>query len=142
MFQRKFKAMGMVLLLSLTLSGTAYAAVNDVQWAMDSIYMPASTYINKASSTLAISQGTATIKGYVQRTQSADTIQLTTTLESYSNGSWSAVKSWSVYTTDLSASVNETYQVSRGTYRVCSTFTVSGSLGEEQGVTYSSTVTY
>jgi predicted HNH restriction endonuclease len=142
MLQKKLKAVGMAILLSLTLSGTAYAAVNDAQLVTDSIIMPASIYFNKASSTLAISQGTATIKGYVQRTQSADTIQLTTTLESYSNGSWNAVQSWSVYTTDLSASVNESYQVSRGTYRVCSTFTVSGSLGAEQGVTYSSTVTY
>jgi predicted HNH restriction endonuclease len=142
MLQKKLKAVGMAILLSLTLSGTAFAAVDDAQLVVDSVYMPASIYYNKASSTLSISQGTATIKGYVQRTQSAETIQLTTTLESYSNGSWSAVQSWSVYTSDLSASVNETYQVSRGTYRVCSTFTVSGSLGAEQGVTYSSTITY
>ncbi len=82
-------------------------------------------YVNKASSTLSISNGTATVNGYVQRTPSGTYIQLTSTLKRYSSGSWAMVASWSTISTSSSASISETYTVSSGTYRLATYYAVS-----------------
>jgi len=101
------------------------------------------TYINQASTTLSISaSGTATIYGYVQKTPAGKNIYLTSTLQRYSNGSWTDVKSWSKSSTSSSASILETYQVSSGTYRVETYYYVSGDGAYESGTIYSKTVTY
>jgi hypothetical protein len=50
-------------------------------------------YIDRASSTLSISNGAANIFGYVQRTTSGKTIFVESTLERYSGGSWDEVAS-------------------------------------------------
>ena len=99
-------------------------------------------YINEASSSLSISSGIATVKGYVQRTPLGTSIQLTSTLQRNSSGSWVAVKSWSKSSTSSSASISQTYSVSIGTYRVATFYSVSGSGGTESGTVYSTTVTY
>ncbi|MVB12317.1 hypothetical protein CAFE_30500 [Caprobacter fermentans] len=97
-------------------------------------------YINRASSTLSISNGTAHIFGYVQRTTSGKRIYVESTLESYSGGSWNEVASWSASSSSYSASVSKTYRVSGGTYRVATYYSVSGSSGSESDTLYSKTV--
>jgi len=97
-------------------------------------------YINRASSTLSISNGTAHIFGYVQRTTSGKRIYVESTLESYSGGSWDEVASWSTSSSSYSASVSKTYKVSKGTYRVATYYSVSGSSGSESDTLYSRTV--
>ncbi len=100
-------------------------------------------YINQASTSLTISaSGTAIIYGYVQKTPAGKSIYLTSTLQRYSNGSWTDLKSWSKSSTSSSASILETYQVSSGTYRVETYYYVSGDGGYESDTIYSKTVTY
>lgn len=99
-------------------------------------------YINRADSTLSISNGTAHIFGYVQRTTSGKTIYVESTLERYSGGSWDEVASWSASSNSYSASVSKTYRVSGGTYRVATYYSVSGSSGSESDTLYSKTVSY
>lgn len=100
-------------------------------------------YINQASTSLTISaSGTATVYGYVQKTPAGKNIYLTSTLQRYSNGSWTDVKSWSKSSTSSSASILETYQVSSGTYRVETYYYVSGDGGYESDTIHSKTVIY
>jgi hypothetical protein len=99
-------------------------------------------YTNKASSTLNISNGKATIRGYVQKTPSGKRIELTSTLERYSGGSWTEVESWSTSSTSSSASISKTCQVSKGKYRVATDYTVSGASNPDSGTVYSRIVTY
>jgi hypothetical protein len=100
-------------------------------------------YINQASTSLTISaSGTATVYGYVQRTPAGKNIYLTSTLQRFSNGSWSNVRSWSNSSTSSSATILETHQVTRGTYRVETYYYVSGDGGHESGTIYSKTVIY
>ena len=99
-------------------------------------------YINRASSTLSISNGTAHIWGYVQRTTSGKIIYVESTLERYSGGSWNKVASWSASSNSYSASVSRTYRVSGGTYRVATYYSVSGQTGSESDMLYSKTVSY
>jgi len=68
-------------------------------------------YINQASTSLTISaSGTATVYGYVQRTPAGRNIFLMSTLQRFSNGSWSNVRSWSRSSTSSSATILETHQ--------------------------------
>ena len=100
-------------------------------------------YINQASTSLTISaSGTATVYGYVQRTPAGKNIFLMSTLQRFSNGSWSNVRSWSRSSTSSSATILETHQVTRGTYRVETYYYVSGDGGHESGAIYSKTVIY
>ncbi len=100
-------------------------------------------YVNKASSTLSISSnGTASINGYVQKTPSGTSIQLTSTLQRYSSGSWATVASWSTTSASSSASISQIYTVYSGTYRVATSYSVSGPNGTESGTVYSTTETY
>lgn len=94
-------------------------------------------YINRANSTLSISNNTAHIFGYVQRTASGKTIYVKSTLERYSGGSWDEVASWSASSNSYSASVSKTYRVSSGTYRVATYYSVSGSGSSESDTLYS-----
>jgi hypothetical protein len=142
MLLKKLKTLGMVMLLSFTVSGTAYAASIETPTVTLGVLVAASIYINQASSTLSISSGSASIKGYAQKTPAGDSIQLISTLQYYSSGSWIAKQSWSVYTTSSSANISETYQVPRGTYRVATSYIISGGSGSESGIVYSDTVTY
>lgn len=97
-------------------------------------------YINRASSTLSISNGTAHIFGYVQRTTAGKKIYVESTLERYSGGSWDEVASWSASSNSSSASISKTYKVAGGTYRVATYYSVSGSGGSESDTLYSKTV--
>ncbi len=99
-------------------------------------------YINNAYSTLAISDGTATIKGFVQKTTSGESIYLSSTLQQYSNDMWSDIKSWSKSSTASSVSISEKFTVSKGKFRVATYYSVSGPDGSESNTVYSRTVTY
>ena len=142
MLSKKIISLGACILLLLSASSPAFAS----SVTQSSVSSPPITvlfvYINTASSTLTISNGNATIRGYVQKTPSGNSIELTSTLELYSAGSWYAVESWSTYSTSSSALISETYQVSKGTYRVATDYTVNGASNSESGTVYSKTVTY
>lgn len=141
MLSKKIVSLGMSVLLMSSISAPAFAA-NAVPPSVSSPPIMFFVYTNKASSTLNIANGKATIRGYVQKVPSGKRIELTSTLERYSGGSWAAVQSWSTSSTSSSASISKTYQVSKGKYRVATDYTVSGTSNSESGTVYSRTVTY
>ncbi|KUO63213.1 MAG: hypothetical protein APF84_13590 [Gracilibacter sp. BRH_c7a] len=138
MLTKKLLSLGICMLLLLSFSTPVLAAEQNTSSPIGVYYV----YINQASSTLSISNGTAIVNGYVQRTPAGTSIQITSTLQRYSSGSWVAVKSWSKTSTSFSASISETYPVSSGTYRVATYYAVSGPGGTESGTVYSTTESY
>ncbi|MGB9680545.1 MAG: hypothetical protein ACPLW7_02635 [Minisyncoccia bacterium] len=143
MSKKKFLSAALGMLLLLTVSAPTVLAAGEANAAPESIVSIQYVYINQASTSLTISSsGTANVYGYVQKTPAGKNIYLSSTLQRYSNGSWTDVKSWSKSSTSSSASILETYQVSSGTYRVETYYYVSGDGGYESGTIYSKTVTY
>ena len=142
MLSKKIISFGMSILLMSSISALAFAA-NVVPVSVSSPLMTVFfVYTNRASSTLSISNGKASIRGYVQKAPSGKNIELTSTLERYSGGSWSAVESWSIFSTSSSVLIAETCQVSRGKYRVATDYVVGGTSGSEFSTVFSRTVTY
>lgn len=143
MSKKRFLSAALSVLLLMTVSAPGALAMGETSAATESEMSVMYTYINQAGTSLSISSsGTATVYGYVQKTPAGKNIYLTSTLQRYSNGSWSNVKSWSKSSTSSSVSILETYQVSSGTYRVETYYHVSGAGGSESGTVYSNTVTY
>jgi len=142
MLSKKIISFGMSILLMSSISAPAFAA-NVVHPSASSLPITVFfVYTNRASSTLSISNGKASIRGYVQRTPSGKNIKLTSILERYSGGSWSSIESWSTSSNSSSALISETCQVSRGKYRVATDYAVSGASGSESNIVYSRTVAY
>ena len=143
MSKKRFLSAALGMLLLLTVSAPTVLAAGEVNVAPESIVSIQYVYINQASTSLTISSsGTATVYGYVQKTPAGKNIYLSSTLQRYSNGSWTDVKSWSKSSSSSSASILETYQVSSGTYRVETYYYVSGDGGYESDEIFSKTVTY
>lgn len=143
MSKKRFLSAALGVLLLLTVSAPAALAMGKTSAEPELEMSVKYTYINQASTSLSISaSGTATVYGYVQKTPAGKNIYLTSTLQRYSNGSWSNVKSWSASSTSSSASILETYQVTSGTYRIETYYYVSGDSGYESDTVYSKTVTY
>ncbi|HHU72847.1 MAG TPA: hypothetical protein GXZ21_12575 [Clostridiales bacterium] len=103
---------------------------------------PLYSNINDVYTSLTINDGIATIKGYVQRTSSGNSIYLSSTLQRYNNGLWIDVESWSKTTTSFSASISEKSEVGKGSYRVRTYYSVDGNGGTETGTIYSKEITY
>jgi len=143
MLKKKLLSVALTALLVISALAPTASAAEDTNAAPESMVSIQYVYINQASTSLTISSsGRATVYGYVQKTPAGKSIYLTSTLQRYSNGSWSNVKSWSKSSTSSSASILETYKVSRGTYRVKTYYYVSGDGEYESGTVYSKTVTY
>ena len=142
MSKKRFLSAALGMLLLLTASALGALAMGEINAATESEMSVRYTYINQASTSLTISSsGMATVYGYVQKTPAGKNIYLSSTLQRYSNGSWTDVKSWSKSSTSSSAYILETYRVSSGTYRVETYYYVCGG-GYESGTIYSKTVTY
>ena len=93
-------------LLLLTVPAPTVLAAGEANEAPESIVSIQYVYIIQASTSLTISSnGTATVYGYVQKTPAGKNIYLSSTLQRYSNGSWSNVKNWSKSSTSSSASI-------------------------------------
>ncbi|MBA1334989.1 MAG: hypothetical protein HPY66_0611 [Firmicutes bacterium] len=143
MLKKKLLSTALTALLVISALMPTALAAGETSAAPESVVSIQYVYINQASTSLTISSsGTATVYGYVQKAPAGKNIYLTSTLQRYSNGSWSNVKSWSKSSTSSSASILETYQVTSGTYRVETYYYVSGDGGYESGTVYSKTVTY
>ena len=143
MLRKKIVSLGACLIMAAVFSLPVHAEAATLSEAIGAPISVQYVYINKASSSLNISDdGSAAIKGYVQRTKSGKSIELTVTLQCYSRGSWSDVESWSKSTTSSLAYISKTYEVDSGKYRVKTGYSVSGDDGTESGTVYSKTVTY
>lgn len=143
MIKKRFLSFALSILLILSVLTSTALAAGETSATPKSVVSIQYVYINQASTSLTISaSGTATVYGYVQKTPAGKNIYLTSTLQRYSNGSWTDVKSWSKSSSSSSASILETYQVSSGTYRVETYYYVSGDGGYESDEIFSKTVTY
>jgi len=143
MSMKRFLSVALSVLFLFTALTPAALAAGEVSATPEPMVSIQYVYINQASTSLTISaSGTATVYGYVQRTPAGKNIFLTSTLQRFSNGSWSNVRSWSGSSTSSSATILETHQVTRGTYRVKTYYYVSGDGGHESGTIYSKTVIY
>lgn len=106
---------------------------------MDTQIEPRLTYISTYNVQLSISDnGTATIMGTVTGRIGVTQTSVKVTLQKSVSGTWTNVESWEASSDSRSASVNTTYQVSRGTYRVTMTCSANG----ESESTTSETKTY
>ena len=100
---------------------------------------PRMTYILSYGADLSISNnGVATITGSVTGKAGVTQTSVKVTLQKSVSGTWTNVESWEASSDGRSASVNTTYQVSRGTYRVTMTCSANG----ESESTTSATKTY
>ena len=100
---------------------------------------PRMTYILSYGADLSISNnGVATITGSVTGKAGVTQTSVKVTLQKSVSGTWTNVESWEASSDGRSASVNTTYQVSRGTYRVTMTCSANG----ESESTTSETKTY
>lgn len=88
---------------------------------------PRMTYIFSYSTELSISSnGAATVTGFVRGKSGVTATYVKVTLQEKVSDSWVDVESWEDSSNTISASVSETYQVSRGTYRVTMTCSANG----------------
>lgn len=111
-----------------------------------SIISPSFTSISSLSSNLSIdSSGKATCSGTVTPSNNTYTANMTISLQKSTSSGWSTIKTWSSSGTGLKGvSINNTYYVVSGTYRVCNTskiYNSSGTLLETESL-YSATKTY
>ena len=137
------KISSLILISCVFISTPALAGEKPISASDIPIITPQYTYINSASSLLTISDGTATIKGSVQKTPSGKNISLTCTLQKKSGSTWTKIKSWSdSSSTAPSVYISQKYTVSKGEYRVKATYSVNGTNGTESGTVYSKTVEY
>ena len=118
--------------LSLILSTAPAYAAEVSNHASETAMTPNYTYIWLLSSGLDISSsGKAHCVGSVDASSNSYNAELTVTLQKYSNGSWSNVKSWSDSGTGQSnLIVDKYYYVEYGTYRVRTTAKIYDSAGK------------
>ncbi|MEA4894675.1 MAG: hypothetical protein VB064_05385 [Oscillospiraceae bacterium] len=118
--------------LSLILSAAPAYAAEVSNHVNETAMTPNYTYIWLLSSGLDISSsGKAHCVGSVDASSNSYNAELTVTLQKYSNGSWSNVKSWSDSGTGQSnLIVDKYYYVERGTYRVRTTAKIYDSAGK------------
>lgn len=72
------------------------------------------------------SDGVATITGMVRGKSGVTSTYVKVTLQKSESGEWVDVESWEESSNTRSAAISETYQVSRGTYRVTMTCSANG----------------
>lgn len=141
MLAKKVISVALLVVLLFSVSAPATASVKQTDKPITVFY----TYVNSAGSSLDIySDGTASVFSFCQKTPAGKLIYLYAHLQKNVGGYWTTVKSWSTSTSTLStATISETYQVSPGTYRVATNYTVYGNDGgSDTGTVYSKTVTY
>lgn len=85
------------------------------------------TYIYSYSTELSISSdGVATVTGMIRGKSGVTSTYVEVTLQKSESGKWVDVESWEDSSSTRSVTVVETYQVSRGTYRVTMTCSANG----------------
>lgn len=120
-----------VLCMCLLVSGMVNPIISYAQ-GMETQVEPRMTYISTYSTDLSISNtGLATITGQVRGKTGVTSTYVKVTLQKYVSGNWVDVKGWEDSQSGRSAFVSETYQITKGTYRVvmtCSANTETKSL--------------
>ena len=129
---------GIVVCVCMLLCGGT-SAITAVAKEVDVQVEPRMVSILSYGTDLSISDnGVATITGSVMGKAGVTHTYVKVTLQKSVSGTWTDVESWEVSSDNRSASVNTTYQVSRGTYRV----TMTCSANSESTSATSATKTY
>lgn len=90
---------------------------------------PRMTYIYSYSTELSISSdGVATVTGMIRGKSGVTSTYVKVTLQKSESGQWVDVESWEDSSSTRSATIAETYQVVRGTYRVTMTCSANGEI--------------
>lgn len=111
-----------VLCAYMLLSGLAFPASVSAQEISAQAVEPRMTSISSYGTELSISSdGVASVTGMVRGKSGVTSTYVKVTLQRSESGRWVDVKSWECSKSSRSASVSETFQVSRGTYRVAMT---------------------
>lgn len=98
--------------------------------AFDESVQPAYVLTGATKVSLSISEaGIAQCSSYIRSANPTDTVSITVTLCRKEGSNWISVKSWSEREHLYYASVNETYSVSSGTYRLQMSGTVAAADG-------------
>ena len=114
----------------------------ELQTAQEELIHLDNLYSNSISTTLVINNGSAQIRGRVSGIAGTTTkIKAKVTLQKYSGGQWTAVKTYEKTVTTTNCIVSETKAVSSGKYRVKGVYTVYKGAKSEKTTQYSSTVT-
>lgn len=79
---------------------------------------PYMTYISNYAATLSINNGEASVGGFLNAKSGTTTTYIELTLQRKNGSSWDDVKTWKKSSTLRYISIAETYNVSKGTYRV------------------------
>lgn len=88
---------------------------------------PRMTNIHAYGTELTISSdGVASVSGFVRGKSGVTSTYVEVTLQKSVSGEWIDVESWECPSSTRNASVSETYQVSRGTYKVTMTCSADG----------------
>lgn len=93
-----------------------------------------SIYSSSASLTIA-SDGTATIEASVMGKVGVTSTSVVATLQRETSSGWDDVATWEDSNTSRRTTISETYQVSRGTYRVVATVTADGETATKTSTT-------
>ncbi|MBQ7944956.1 MAG: hypothetical protein IJ326_12965 [Lachnospiraceae bacterium] len=110
-----------VLCIGIAMAGISSTIISNAQETEIQV-QPRMLYINNWDTGLSISDsGIATVSGYVEGVSGVSSTSVKLTLQKNVSGSWVAVKSWEKTSSSRTASISESYQVSKGTYRVVMT---------------------
>ena len=93
-----------------------------------------SIYSSSASLTIA-SDGTATIEASVMGKVGVTSTSVVATLQRETSSGWDDVATWEESNASRRTTISETYQVSRGTYRVVATVTADGETATKTSTT-------
>lgn len=101
---------------------------------------PRYVHILTCRSSLNISDGTAGILARYSGMSSLKKVVMTVRLQKQVSGTWLTQKTWTQTSTSITSTFNTSYSVSRGTYRVSTSFNVND--GAETATANSVTVVY
>lgn len=110
-----------MLFFGMAIPVSVHAAGTNVQ--IDPRMSSISTYSTELSIS---SDGVASISGFVRGKTGVTSTYVKVTLQKKVSGVWIDVESWEDSSNTRSASIAETYQISRGTYRVSMTCSADG----------------
>lgn len=120
---KRIKHLWKIMLLCMCIvSGGVFAPITSYAQEVTIQIQPRMTYITSCNVKLTISDsGMATIAGSVRGKAGVTSTYVKLILQKSVSGSWTDVEEWEDSNTGRSTTIDETYEVSKGTYRVVMT---------------------
>ena len=115
---KKIAAILCSLCMLFSVGSTAMATSYDAADTTPSQISPRYSYATFVDASLDVSNGTAYVYVTGEGNSSVTRIKITARLQKKSGSGWSTIKTWTQTTYDDNATLDESYSVSSGTYRV------------------------